>query len=336
MPVEHALHHNDEEPVVDPMNAIEAHALRKSYGGVQVLDAVDLAVPRGTVFALLGPNGAGKTTMVRILATLLRPDAGQAWVAGFDVVRQRSQVRRAISLTGQNVAIDELQTGEENLRMMARLAGMTGRRSRRRARELLENFELGAAGKRRVSAYSGGMRRRLDLAAGLVGQPTVLFLDEPTTGLDLPSRQAMWQVIGDRVRTGVSVLLTTQYLEEADQLADRIAVINGGVVVALGSPAELKNEIADQRLDLTMSDASSFDDVSRLLGDRMISSDPGRRTVNVATDGTAVAVRGLLDEVDPRSTRVSTFAVHVATLDDVFLALTGRPAEQSEMEPAHV
>ena len=146
----------------------------------------------------------------------------------------------------------------------------------------------------------------------------------------------MWQVIGDRVRTGVSVLLTTQYLEEADQLADRIAVISGGVVVAQGSPSELKNEIADQRLDLTMSDASSFDDVSRLLGDRMISSDPGRRTVNVATDGTAVAVRGLLDEVDPRSTRVSTFAVHVATLDDVFLALTGRPAEQSEREPAHV
>ena len=226
---------------MDPVNAIEAHALRKSYGGVKVLDAVDLTVPRGTVLALLGPNGAGKTTTVRILATLLRPDAGQASVAGFDVVRERAQVRRAISLTGQNVAIDELQTGEENLRMMARLAGMTGRRSRRRAIDLLDSFDLGAAGQRRVSTYSGGMRRRLDLAAGLVGRPAVLFLDEPTTGLDLPSRQAMWQVISDLVRTGVSVLLTTQYLEEADQLADRIAVINGGVVVAQGSPAELKN-----------------------------------------------------------------------------------------------
>jgi ABC-2 type transport system ATP-binding protein len=321
---------------MDPANVIEAHALRKSYSGVKVLDAVDLTVPRGTVVALLGPNGAGKTTMVRILATLLRPDAGQAWVAGFDIVRERTKVRRAISLTGQNVAIDELQTGTENLRMMARLSGMTGLRSRRRAVDLLERFDLGAAGNRRVSTYSGGMRRRLDLAAGLVGQPAVLFLDEPTTGLDLPSRQAMWQVIGDLVRTGVSVLLTTQYLEEADQLADRIAVINGGVVVAQGSPADLKNQITDQRLDLTLADAAAFDDVSRLLGGRVISSDPGRRTVSVATDGSAVTVRGLLDEVDPRSSRVSTFAVHVATLDDVFLALTGKPADQSEKEPVNV
>jgi ABC-2 type transport system ATP-binding protein len=321
---------------MDPVNAIEAHALTKSYGGVAVLDAIDMTVPRGTVFALLGPNGAGKTTMVRILATLLRPDAGQAWVGGFDIARQRAQVRRVISLTGQNVAIDELQTGEENLKMMARIAGLPGGQARRRALDLLDSFELGAAGRRRVSTYSGGMRRRLDLAAGLVGRPAVLFLDEPTTGLDLPSRQAMWQVIGDLVRTGVSVLLTTQYLEEADQLADRIAVIDGGVVVAQGSPTELKNEIADRRLDLTLVDASAFDQVSRLLGSRVISSDSGRRTVSVATDGTAVTVRGLLDEVDPRSSAVSTFAVHVATLDDVFLALTGKPVDRSEKESVNV
>jgi ABC-2 type transport system ATP-binding protein len=319
-----------------PSNAIEAHALRKSYGAVKVLDSIDLAVPCGSVLALLGPNGAGKTTLVRILATLLRPDAGHALVAGLDVVRDRNRVRRSISLTGQNVAIDDLQTGEENLRMMARLSGMTGGSSRRRARELLDSFELGDAGKRRVSTYSGGMRRRLDLAAGLVGRPSVLFLDEPTTGLDLPSRQAMWRVIGDLVRTGASVLLTTQYLEEADQLADRIAVVNGGVIVAEGSPTELKNEIADQRLDLTMSDGPSFDDVRRALGGRVINSDAGQRMVSVATDGTAVDIRGLLDEVDPRSTRVSTFAVHTATLDDVFLALTGRPADTTEKDHAHV
>ncbi len=321
---------------MDAVNAIEAHGLTKSYGGTRVLDGVNLTVPSGTVFALLGPNGAGKTTMIRILATMLHPDAGRARVAGFDVLRQRSQVRRAISLTGQNVAIDELQTGEENLRMMARLAGLTGARSRRRALDLLNSFDLGAAGKRRVSTYSGGMRRRLDLAAGLVGRPAVLFLDEPTTGLDLPSRQAMWQVIGDLVRTGVSVLLTTQYLEEADRLADRIAVINCGVVVAQGSPSELKNQVADQRLDLTLTDATFFDDVRRLLGSRLISSDPGRRTVSLATDGSAAQIRGLLDEVDPGSCRVSTFAVHEATLDDVFLALTGRPADQSDQEPVHV
>jgi len=322
--------------VTDQCSAIEAHALSKSYGGVKVLDAVDLTVPGGTVFALLGPNGAGKTTIVRILATLLRPDGGQALVSGFDVVRQRAQVRRAISLTGQNVAIDELQTGAENLRMMARLAGMTAGRARRRALDLLDSFDLGTAGNRRVSTYSGGMRRRLDLAAGLVGRPAVLFLDEPTTGLDLPSRQALWQAVGDLVSAGVSVLLTTQYLEEADQLADRIAVINGGVVVAQGSPTELKSQIADQRLDLTLVDASAFDDVSRLLGGRVINSDPVRRTISLATDGSAAQIRCVLDEVDPHSRAVGTFALHVATLDDVFLALTGRPADQSDKEPAHV
>jgi ABC-2 type transport system ATP-binding protein len=334
--------------------AIEAQGLAKTYGALRVLDGVDLTVPRGTVFALLGPNGAGKTTTVRILATLLRPDAGRANVAGFDIARERRHVRRSISLTGQNVAIDELQTGEENLRMMARLTGLTGRQSRRRADELLERFDLHGAAGRRVATYSGGMRRRLDLASGLVGHPSVIFLDEPTTGLDLHSRQAMWEVIAEQVRTGVSVLLTTQYLEEADQLADTIAVVEGGRVVATGTPAALKQQIADQRLDLTLADDGAFRQVVDRLGRRVITADPIQRVVSVPTDGAAAGIRGLLDEVDPGGGGISRFAVHTATLDDVFLALTGsrphRPdtdrsttgrsttdgTDRNVSEPAHV
>ena len=303
--------------------AIEAHGLAKTYGALRVLDGVDLTVPRGTVFALLGPNGAGKTTTVRILATLLRPDAGRARVAGFDIARERRHVRRSISLTGQNAAIDELQTGEENLRMMARLTGLTGRQSRRRAGEMLERFDLHGAGRRRVATYSGGMRRRLDLAAGLIGSPSVIFLDEPTTGLDLHSRQTMWEVIAEQVRNGVSVLLTTQYLEEADQLADTIAVVDGGRVVATGTPAALKQQIADQRLDLTLADDGAFRQVVDRLGRLVITADPVQRVVSVPTDGAAAGIRRLLDEVDPGGGGVARFTVHMATLDDVFLALTG-------------
>ena len=340
-----AQQHHAQQP------AIEAHGLAKSYGEVRVLDGIDLTVPRGTVFALLGPNGAGKTTTVRILTTLLRPDAGRASVAGFDIARERRHVRRNISLTGQNVAIDELQTGEENLRMMARLTGLTGRQSRRRAGEILERFDLHGAGRRRVATYSGGMRRRLDLAAGLIGSPSVIFLDEPTTGLDLHSRQTMWEVIADQVRNGVSVLLTTQYLEEADQLADTIAVVEGGRVVATGTPAALKQQIADQRLDLTLADDGAFRRVVDRLGGRVITADPVRRMVSVPTDGAAAGIRVLLDEVDPGGAGISRFAVHTATLDDVFLALTGsrpqRPdadrsttdrtaTDRNDPEPAHV
>ena len=231
--------------------AIHASGLVKSYGDVRVLDSLDLRVPRGSVFALLGPNGAGKTTTVRILATLSRPDAGQARVAGFDVVRDRPRVRRSISLTGQFAALDEAQTGEENLRMMGALARLPRTAARRRAAELLEQFDLTAAGRRRVSTYSGGMRRRLDLAASLVGRPSVIFLDEPSTGLDLPSRQTMWQVIEGLAASGVTVFLTTQYLEEADRLAGQIAVLDGGRLVAEGTAAELKRRIGTQRLDLT-------------------------------------------------------------------------------------
>jgi len=293
---------------------------------VEVLAGVDLRVPRGSVFALLGPNGAGKTTTVRILATLIEADAGQARVAGFDVVKERSQVRRNISLTGQYAAVDELQTGAENLRMTGALARLPRSAARRRAVELLSQFDLVQAGDRRVGTYSGGMRRRLDLAAGLVVPPAVVFLDEPTTGLDPRSRQQMWQVIAELGESGVTVFLTTQYLEEADRLADQIAIIDGGRVVAEGTAAELKQRIAEQRLDLTLSDPTAFDAAIHRLGDRATGSDRTRLTISVPTNGSSRDVRALLDELDPDRSAIDRFAVHGATLDDVFLALTGQPA----------
>jgi ABC-2 type transport system ATP-binding protein len=317
--------------------AIEATGLEKSYGDLQVLAGVDLRVERGTVLSLLGPNGAGKTTIVRILSTLIRADAGRARVAGFDVVRERAQVRRTISLTGQYAAVDGLQTGEENLRMMGRLSGLPRAEARARAAELLERFDLGDAGRRRVATYSGGMRRRLDLAAGLVGRPSVIFLDEPTTGLDPRSRQAMWEVIGDLVGRGATVFLTTQYLDEADRLADRIAVIDGGRVVAEGTPAALKRQVAGHRLDLTLADAAAFADVAAALGERAVVRDAGRLTIGVASDGDAAGVRALLDEVDPGRAAVAAFGLHSATLDDVFMALTGHATtHRPEKETAGV
>jgi ABC-2 type transport system ATP-binding protein len=314
--------------------AIETVALTKSYGAMSVLAGVELRVASGSVFSLLGPNGAGKTTAVRILSTLLRADAGRARVAGFDVVADRHEVRRRISLTGQYAAIDEPQTGEENLRMMGRLAGLSGAQARARARDLLERFDLTDAGRRRVATYSGGMRRRLDLAASLVGHPAVIFLDEPTTGLDPRSRQAMWSVINELADSGVTVFLTTQYLEEADRLADRIAVIDGGRVVAEGTPAELKQRVADQRLDLVFADPDAFNAAAGALAHRTIASDPSELVIGVATDGSAAHVRALLDEVDPDRRAVQRFSVHSASLDDVFLALTGHTAAQPVPEAA--
>jgi ABC-2 type transport system ATP-binding protein len=316
--------------------AIEAIGIAKSYGPQEVLAGVDLRVERGTVFSLLGPNGAGKTTMVRILSTLLRADAGRARVAGFDVVAEQHAVRRAISLTGQYAAVDELQTGVENLRMMARLAGLGRAASRARASELLTRFDLTDAAGRRVATYSGGMRRRLDLAASLVAQPSVLFLDEPTTGLDPRSRLVMWDVITGLVDSGVTVFLTTQYLEEADRLAGRVAVLDGGRVVAEGTPAELKRQTADQRLDLVLAGRAAFEAVARVLGDRVIARDDRERRLGVATDGSAPHVRALLDEIDPGGGAVERFSVHTATLDDVFLALTGHTTTRPEPETADV
>jgi ABC-2 type transport system ATP-binding protein len=309
--------------------AIEATGLTKAYGTTRVLDGVGLRVAPGSVFSLLGPNGAGKTTVVRILSTLLRPDGGRARVAGFDIAAQRHQVRRRISLTGQYAALDALQTGAENLRMMARLSGLRGAAARRRAGELLARFGLEDAARRRVVTYSGGMRRRLDLAASLVGYPSVIFLDEPTTGLDLPSRQNMWQVISELAGSGVTIFLTTQYLEEADLLAGRVAVLDGGRIVAEGTTAELKACLAGQRLDLTLAGPAEFAEAGRRLGDRATHRDPSALTLGVPTDGTAQAVRALLDEIDPERALIGAFAIRAASLDDVFLALT-------QKETAHV
>jgi ABC-2 type transport system ATP-binding protein len=307
--------------------AIEASGLVKSYRDVPVLSGVDLRVPRGRVFALLGPNGAGKTTTVRILATLTEADAGQARVAGFDVRRDRSAVRRRISLTGQFAALDGVQTGEENLRMMGRLSGLPRAAARQRAADLIEQFELTAAARRRVGTYSGGMRRRLDLAASLVGHPSVIFLDEPSTGLDPQSRLTMWQVIAGLATSGVTVFLTTQYLEEADRLADRIAVLDAGRLIAEGTGEQLKRRVAARRLDVTCPDLTAFEQVSRYFGDHVVHLDPARLTVGVPTDGGAADVRALLDGADPGRALIASFGVRDATLDDVFLTLTGHAKE---------
>ncbi|MFC8915811.1 ATP-binding cassette domain-containing protein [Streptomyces sp. NPDC057116] len=303
-----------------PPPAIEATGLRKSYGDVPVLDGIDLRVERGTVHALLGPNGAGKTTTVRILATLSRADAGHARVAGYDVVADRPRVRRAISLTGQFAAVDAMQTGEENLRMMARLTGLSRAAAARRADELLERFRLTDARRRLAGTYSGGMRRRLDLAAGLVGEPEVVFLDEPTTGLDPRSRRELWQVVTDVAARGTTVLLTTQYLEEADRLADRIGVLNAGRLVAEGTAEQLKTRVRGHRLDVVLHHETAY----RRLAARAVHHAPETLTLGIPTDGTAAQVRALLDELDPGRTDIARFSLHSATLDDVFLALTAK------------
>jgi ABC-2 type transport system ATP-binding protein len=313
--------------------AIEASGLAKSYRDVRVLDGVDLNIPRGSVFALLGPNGAGKTTAVRILATLTEADAGRVRVAGFDVRRERSAVRRRISLTGQFAALDEAQTGEENLRMMGRLARLSRAEARQRATELILRFDLTAVARRRVGTYSGGMRRRLDIAASLVGRPSVIFLDEPSTGLDPQSRLTMWQVIEGLAAEGVTVFLTTQYLEEAERLAETIAVLDGGRIIAQGTAVELKQRVTAQRLDLTCASEAAYDDLTCHFGDRAIHRDHASLTLGVPTDGSAAEVRALLDAADPGRTRLASFAVQTASLDDVFLILTHHDTTK---ETAHV
>jgi ABC-2 type transport system ATP-binding protein len=324
--------------------ALETEGLRKAYRSTTVLDGVDLAVEQGSVFALLGPNGAGKTTTVRILATLTGADAGRARVAGFDVRRQRRQVRRRISLTGQFTAVDDGQTGRENLTMVGRLAGLSRPDARHRAGELLDRFELADAGDRRVATWSGGMRRRLDLAAGLVAAPEVIFLDEPTTGLDPRSRQQTWQFVADLAGAGTTVFLTTQYLEEADRLADRIAVLDAGRIVAQGSAAQLKQQVGEQRIDLVATGPEAYGALLAGLGDRATRVDADQLTLGAPTDGSAAHVRGLLDELDPHRDAVASFALHAASLDDAFLALTGRSAgrpdrrpdrRDDELEPSH-
>jgi ABC-2 type transport system ATP-binding protein len=302
--------------------AVETTGLSKAYGPKTVLAGIDLTVARGSVFALLGPNGAGKTTVVRILATLQPPDGGQVRVAGHDVVGEPAAVRRAISLTGQYAAVDEQLTAEENLLLMGRLRRLGRTERRRRTAELLDLLELTADARRRVKTYSGGMKRKVDLAMSLIARPEVLFLDEPTTGLDPRSRQAVWDVVGELVGSGVTIFLTTQYLEEADRLADRIAVLDGGAVVATGSADELKRRVGIEQVELALSDPAGVERTRELLGAGVVAV-PGTPVVRVATDGTADHLRYVLDTLAGAGVAVSTATVHRPTLEDVFLTLTG-------------
>ncbi|WP_433333651.1 ATP-binding cassette domain-containing protein [Spirillospora sp. CA-294931] len=301
--------------------AIGTAGLRKSYGDKVVLDGIDLDVTRGTVFSLLGPNGAGKTTMVRILSTLIGADDGRARVAGHDVAAEPDAVRAAIGVTGQYSAVDGLLTGEENLMLMADLHHLRRADGRRRTAELLAGFDLVEAARRPASTYSGGMRRRLDLAMTLVGTPRVIFLDEPTTGLDPRSRRAMWDVIRELVAGGVTIFLTTQYLDEADQLADRIAVLDRGRLVAEGTAAELKRLVPGGHVLLRFPDPASLDRAGRSLGRGV--RDDDALTLQVPGDGGVRSLRALLDHLDAHAVEVEELTVHTPDLDDVFLALTG-------------
>jgi ABC-2 type transport system ATP-binding protein len=305
---------------------IETRGLRKSFGNHVVLDDIDLNVAAGTIFALLGPNGAGKTTTVQILSTLIRADSGEVRVAGHDPLREPDAVRAAIGVTGQFSAVDNLLTGEENLLLMADLHHLSRSEGRKRAAELLERFDLVDAARKLPATYSGGMRRRLDLAMTLVGDPRIIFLDEPTTGLDPRSRHTMWQIIRELVAGGVTILLTTQYLEEADLLADRIAVLDQGKLVAQGTPDELKRLIPGGHIRLQFADASGFESAARTLGE--VARDDNELTLQVPTDGSIRSIKALLDRLDDQSIVVNEFSIHTPDLDDVFFALTGHTDTQ--------
>jgi ABC-2 type transport system ATP-binding protein len=303
------------------MAMIETRGLRKSFGARVVLDGIDLDVAAGTIFALLGPNGAGKTTIVQILSTLIGADGGKARVDGHDVTQEPDAVRAAIGVTGQFSAVDSLLTGEENLLLMADLNHLSASEGRRRVAALLERFDLVDAARQKPATFSGGMRRRLDLAMTLVGNPRIIFLDEPTTGLDPRSRHTMWQIIRDLVAGGVTILLTTQYLDEADQLANRIAVLDQGKLVAEGTPDELKRRIPGGHIRLQFADAHGLAAAADALGE--VARDDNELTLQIPTDGSVESLRAVLDRLDHGAIAVSGVSVHTPDLDDVFFALTG-------------
>lgn len=317
--------------------AIEVKNLTKAYGSNKVLQGINLKVKRGTMLALLGPNGAGKTTTVRILSTLLRYDGGDVSVEGYDVRQSADDVRKVIGLTGQSAAVDELLTGRENLVMMGRLYRLTPSSAKARAEELLQDFDLVKAADRTVKTYSGGMRRRLDLAVSLIATPPIIFLDEPTTGLDPRSRLAMWRIINDLKQQGTTILLTTQYLEEADQLADQIAVIDGGTVIAEGTASELKAKVGKDRLELTFADDMVVAAARQALRDEDLDANSHDHTLVTVIDDTNSDVKRILDRLDRSGVKLISLNVHKPTLDDVFLSLTGKqktnagtPAESEE------
>lgn len=309
--------------------AIEVEGLHKTFGKQEALCGVDLRVPAGSVLGLLGPNGAGKTTTVRVLATLLRPDGGSARVAGFDVVRQSKEVQRRIGLAGQYAAVDELLTGRQNLQLLGTLLHLGRRGARDRAAELLDRFDLTAAADRAVSTYSGGMRRRLDLATCLIARPEVLFLDEPTTGLDPASRSTLWTIVRGLVDEGVTVLLTTQYLEEADYLADHIVVIDHGKVIAEGTADELKRKIGGERLEVSVADPAGLEPAASALAGVSSASvivDERKRTLAVELPDTASGIAAAAAALRDAGVEYTDFALRRPTLDEVFLDLTGPPS----------
>jgi ABC-2 type transport system ATP-binding protein len=309
--------------------AIRVSGLRKSYGTQVVLDGIDLEVAEGTVFALLGPNGAGKTTMVRILSTLITADGGEVWIAGHDITKEPDAVRGLIGVTGQFSAVDGLFTGEENLRLMADLRHLGKQAGRERVDELLQRFDLVDAAKKPVVTYSGGMRRRLDLAMTLIGDPRIIFLDEPTAGLDPRSRRGMWQTIQELVAGGVTIFLTTQYLEEADRLAHRIGVLDRGVMVAEGTPNELKRLLPGGTIQLAFNDMAQLEKAARTFDGA--SRDDEALTLQIASDGGIGSLRDLIDRLDAASIDVGSLSLQTPDLDDVFLSLTGGSHEQKVM-----
>jgi ABC-2 type transport system ATP-binding protein len=308
--------------------AIAVRGLRKSFGDHVVLDGIDLDIAEGSVFALLGPNGAGKTTMVRILSTLIRADGGQARVSGHDLAADPEAVRAAIGVTGQYSAVDKYLTGEENLLLMADLRRLGRAAGRRRTAELLEHFDLVEAARKPTATYSGGMRRRLDLAMTLVGNPRIIFLDEPTAGLDPRSRRAMWQIVRGLVATGVTIFLTTQYLEEADHLAGQIALLDHGQLIAEGTAAELKRRVPGGHVSFRFADARGIESALAILGAG--AADRDSLTLQVPSDGSVASLRALLSRLDDSSIEIEEMSVHTPDLDDVFLTLTGRPALELE------